>query len=220
MITESTILIDDFEDEVLSLLKSFNRIGWGKTKQNLREELKSLLNENNYISFHANYTGYLVTTVGSSYLYDVPLYKRGHLSSFRGKRVRIVCIQSGSWRFGYMAGVVCDTPEDKIIVSRCQPEKIYKFPSYVMAHRILYKSPRFMVFEPDNSICIFSRNEPCGFIDTSGWDSILIDGKVGQPVAILHHNPDGSIRGKRTGGYWIEKVYTSLREAIGELKYY
>ena len=220
MITKSTILIDDHEDEVLSVLKSFNRIGWGKTKQTLREKLESLLKEKNYISFHANYTGYVITTVGSSYLYDVPLYKRGHLSNFKGKRVRIVCMQSGSWRFGYMAGVVCDTPEEKIIVSRRQPERNYKFPDYVMAHRILYKSPRFMVFEPNNSIPIFSRNEPCGFIDTSGWDSILVDGKIGRPVATLDHNPDGSIRGKRTGGNWIETVYTSLREAIDELKYY
>tara|TARA_B100001250_G_scaffold396240_1_gene402021 strand:+ start:10941 stop:11600 length:660 start_codon:yes stop_codon:yes gene_type:complete len=219
MITESTMLADDFEDEVLSLLKTFNAMGWGKTKQNLRTDLESLLAGKNYISFSASYTGYLVGTVGASYLYDVPLYKRGHLSNFRGKRVRIVCTGSGSWRFGYMAGIVCDTPEDKLIVKRRQPKNIYTFPDYVHGHKTLYKSPRFMVFETNSSIRIFSKREPNGFINTSGWDSILVDGKIGRPVAILYHNPDGSIRSKRTGSFWSESVYSSLREAIDELKY-
>ena len=219
MISESTILIDDFKDSILSALKRFNSLGWGNKKQEFRDELISLLKKENYVSFSANYTGYLVTTVGSSYLYDVPLYKQGHLSRFKGKRVRIVCIRSGCWRFGYMAGVVCDSPKDKLIVRRRRPKRVYSFPEYVNGHKTLYKSPRFLVFETNSSIRILSRNEPQGFINTSGWDSILVDGKIGMPVATLEHNADGSVRGKKTGGWWPEHIYSSLREAIDDFKY-
>ena len=131
MITESTMLVDDFKDEVLSILKPFNaRAGWDKTKQALRRELVALLKTKNYVFFSSGYNRYLISTIGSSYLYDVPLYKRGHLSKFRSKRVRIVCTDSGrlSWR-GYMAGVVCESPADKVVVKRRQPKNIYTFPA-------------------------------------------------------------------------------------------
>jgi hypothetical protein len=40
---------------------------------------------------------YLVHQVGQSFLYDVPLNKRGRLAAFRGKRVRLVCLGSGTF---------------------------------------------------------------------------------------------------------------------------
>jgi len=44
----------------------------------------------------------------------VPVKKRGHLSPFRGQKVRIICTESGSsFRRGYMAGVVQESPPDK-----------------------------------------------------------------------------------------------------------
>lgn len=218
MITASTILIDDFKDEILTILEPFNaRKKWDKTKHNLRREFVALLKAKQYISFMSGHTRYLVSKVGSSYLYDVPLYKRGYLSNFKGKRVRIVCTDSGShsWR-GYMAGVISDSPPEKIVKKLNYK---YSFPEYVDSHKILYKSPRFMVLEPNKSIIILANADPSGYVQLSGFCSILVDGKRRSPIATLSRNADGSVKGKRIGRYSLEKVYPSLREAIDDLKY-
>lgn len=218
MINQTTILTDDFDDVILEELNTFNARSWGREKNSHRARLISLLTEKNYIFFYANYTGYLSTTVGSSYLYDVPLYKQGNLKMFRGKRVRIICIESGCWRRGYMAGIVGDTPQHKIIAKRRTPNTTYRFPDYVHAHRVLYRSLRFIVFHVKDSICIFSKNEPSGYINTDGWDSVLVDGKFGKPIATLAHDSNSHIRVKVLDRYFCEKTYSSVREAIDDIK--
>ena len=47
------------------------------------------------IEFVSDYSKYQLARVGASGLYDVPKNKRGHLSCFRGKTIRLVCIGSG-----------------------------------------------------------------------------------------------------------------------------
>jgi len=218
MITESTILIDDFEDEILTILEPFNaRKRWDKTKHALRHEFVSLLEAKEYISFWSGPTRYLVSRIGSSYLYDVPLYKRGNLSKFRGKRVRIVCTHTGnhSWR-KYMVGIVGDSPSEKIVRKLSY---VYSFPEYVRGQKVLYKSRRFLVAQANKDLIILSNEEPNGYIDLAGWDSILVDGKKSKPVATLNHSVDGTVRGKRRGGYWHEGVYSTLKEAVDDLKY-
>jgi len=216
MINKTTMLIDDFEDEVLNVLNSFrSRTRWNKAKNALRHELVALLKAKKYIFFSSGYARYQISTIGSSYLYDVPLYKRGHLFKFRGKRVRIVCTDSGShsWR-GYMVGVIGDSPQEKII------KKLYynySFPDYVHSHKVLYKSPRFMVLKSDKSILILSKLESSGYIKLSDWDSFLVDGTKGSPIATLNHNADGSFLGKVIGQPRAS-LYPSLREAIDTLK--
>ena len=214
MITQSTMLTDDFEDDILTVLKLMKVVG-GKKWQGLSVELINLLKAKGYVSFFSDHAHYKISKVGYSYLYDVPLYKRGHLSGFKGKRVRIVCTRSGSnFTRGYMAGVVGNSPPDKIVSKLTYK---YTFPSYVNSHEVIYKSPRFMVIKNNKAIEMLSKKEPKGFIDKNGWDSILVDGKIGLPIATINHNSDGTVSGKILG-WSLASVYPSLREAIDELK--
>ena len=50
-----------------------------------------------YIGMQVDPRAYLVHQVGQSFIYDVPLNKRGNLSVFRGKRIRIICLGSGAF---------------------------------------------------------------------------------------------------------------------------
>jgi len=213
------MLGDDFEDEVLILLKEFKNTTVNSAQRTeLRTDLEALLVRRKYISFHAHHRQYLITRVGTSYLYDVPLYRRGYLSNFRGKRVRVVCLDSGKYKYGYRAGLICDSPPDKIVEKPQRNKHNYSFPGYVKQHIVIYKSPRFMVIQANHSIQILAKFAAKGYIETTGWDSILIDGKIGEPIATLRHNIDGTIEGIKISWYSTPSVYTSLREAIDELK--
>lgn len=108
---------DEFVDDVLTLLKLLNaREGWNNEAKLHQEKLWKLLLSKGYIPFTAGYSDYIASAIGASYLYDVPMYKRGYLSKFRGKRIRVVCVGSGSHRYReYMAGIVGETPPDKLI---------------------------------------------------------------------------------------------------------
>ena len=212
MINSSTILPDEFDDEILVVLKAIDsRSKWDKKKHFLRDQLVELLKSKRYMYFFSSYSRYYISRVGESYLYDVPLYKRGNLSKFKGKRVRIVCTESGRHtNRTYMAGVIQDTPQEKIITKLTYR---YTFPDYVNSHEMIYKSPRFIVFHIDNKVRIFSEDASGGYIDIEGWDSILVDGKFGLPIATLSINKDGAVRGKHIR--WLgERTFDSLRDAI------
>ena len=111
------IMKDEFVDDVLALLRFLTaRKGWNNEAKLNQKKLWTLLDSKDYIYFTAGYSDYIASAIGDSYLYDVPMYKRGYLSKFRGKRIRVVCVGSGSHRYrDYMAGVVGDTPPDKLI---------------------------------------------------------------------------------------------------------
>ena len=111
----SIILEDDFNDEIHDSIKVLKTLTIrNKIKINLKAKLINLLKENSYIFFESNHTHYLTSRVFESYLYNVPVKQRGHLSPFRGQKVRIVCTESGPhFRRGYMAGVIQKSPLDK-----------------------------------------------------------------------------------------------------------
>ena len=111
----SIILEDDSNDEIHDSIKVLTALtARNKTKINLKAKLINLLKANGYIFFVSNYTHYVTSRVFESYLYNVPVNKRGHLSPFRGQKVRIICTESGShFRRGYMAGAVQDGSPDK-----------------------------------------------------------------------------------------------------------
>jgi len=221
MIDDSTMLEDDFHDSVLEILRLLNSHSvWSKEKRQLADELIKLLTSKDYVYFHVtNPYRYRVSTVGASYLYDVPLYKQGHLAQFRGHRVRIVCTHSGkNATRGIMVNAVSITPPEKVIEKL--PRKIvprYTFPGYIYDHEILYKSPRFVVFRINQKIKILSEDASDRYINTNGWNAILVDGKAGVPIATLRLADDGSVEGRRLRwNYHLE--YKHLREAIDELK--
>ena len=111
------IMKDEFVDDVLALLKLLTaRKGWNNEARLNQKKLWALLESKGYIDFTGSYNDYIASAIGDSYLYDVPMYKRGYLSKFRGKRIRVVCVASGPHRYrAYMAGLVGDTPPDKLI---------------------------------------------------------------------------------------------------------
>lgn len=193
MINKDSILHDNIEDDVSPLLHAMDECtGWTKEKRMIANQLVELLSKKKYICFSGSPYRYLCSQIGDYYLYDVPLYKQGYLKIFRGKRIRIVCVGSGRYTRTYMAGAVGDTPADLIVKKLTYK---YSFPSYATARKQLYKTRRFLVFEADNNLKVMTDKEPNGYIDLNEWDSILIDGKIGKPVAKFRHNPDGTVAG-------------------------
>ena len=218
MILEDLMLDDDFQDDVYPLLQQLrNSTSWNKKTHETKESLRSLLKSKGYVSIvTSNPNRYHVNSIGSSYLYDVPLDKRGHLERFRGKRVRIVCTGSGkhTWR-EVMAGPVYGSPADKIVVKR---ERKYQFPDYVDAFHCCYRSPRYRIIDipPDSSMTFLSwKNE---VIDLTGYSSLLIDGTLNAPIAAVRFNENKTI-GLKVAGHAIGRDHESLREAIDWANY-
>ena len=65
---------------------------WTTEKKALKDKLIEQLKEANYVFFNTSSRTALISNVGESCLYDVPLKKRGGLTRFAGKRVRLVCV--------------------------------------------------------------------------------------------------------------------------------
>ena len=66
-----------------------------------------------------------------------------------------------------MAGVICDSPPDKII---SKVDYNYTFPDYISSHKILYKSPRYMALKVNKQMPIFLKNSPTNYIDGNLYD--------------------------------------------------
>ena len=61
MITRSSILTDNFVDDVLPLLKLLNeRRLWNSDAKSYKEQLNTLLLSKGYIEFTTEYSGYIV----------------------------------------------------------------------------------------------------------------------------------------------------------------
>lgn len=199
MISEDAISADHLKDSAgLILLSMRNEGRWTTTKSRLRDDLVEQLSDEKYIAFEGSPYRYHITKVGESYLYDVPLYKQGFLKNYRGKRIRIVCVGSGRYTRTYMAGVVGDTPKNLIIKKL---EYTYTFPSYATLSEAIYKTRRFLLFKADKQLKIICNKEPNGYIELDDWDSILIDGRKGIPIAKARQNSDGSVDIRQLG--WL-----------------
>lgn len=218
MIDKKAILLDDYEDDVLSLLRKFKNTAINtKQREDLREQIKSVLIRRKYISFPSHYMRYHLTRVGTSYLYDVPLYKRGYLANFRGKRIRIICLYSGSLTYEYWAGTVYDSPQSKIIDKIPKRNSEYIFPGFLDNLSIIYRSPRYRVAMVDPSIKILCRSANRGYVETSGWEYVLFDGKRGEPVATLRFDQDGTTYAKGLNKWSQTSTHATLREAIDRI---
>ena len=108
MIHEDEMLEDVVDDAVRPYLSAFQRAAKNSVaKADAKAELVSVLKRHQYIQFVGHYWRYLASSVGDSYLYDVPMTKRGHLKAFRGQRVCVLCIESGDYRDRvYIVGAV------------------------------------------------------------------------------------------------------------------
>ena len=81
------------------------RTEWGAEQTGVLEQLIDMLGRKHYITFVGHPARYHLTQIGQSCLMDIPANKRGHLSVFRGKRIRLVCVSSGRFDRQLMAGV-------------------------------------------------------------------------------------------------------------------
>jgi len=218
MISDQTVLPDTLNDEAQPLIAELlDPVGWTAAKKEAQQKLRKMLLQKGYISFSSTYRRYLVSTVGASYLYDVPLYKKGNLESFKGKRVRVVCVASGPHtERTYMAGVVGDTPTE-LVVERL--ERKYDFPPFAEKLRVLYKSPRFRAVEIAPKLSIITEFRGGEAVDLNCWDALLLDGKLGMAVATLRLEGDaGAVEARHLR--WHPSVshrYDSIRAAIEEI---
>ena len=97
--------IDDLcIDKAGELMNAMHQIpSWTKAKQAIYDELVALLEKQKYIYFRGHFDKYHLSVIGSSCFYNVPDNRRGHLSIFRGKTIRLVCLGSGRYDRLYLA---------------------------------------------------------------------------------------------------------------------
>jgi hypothetical protein len=88
--------------------------GWGKRKQKAKSELLDYLASCGYIHFPGTYRQFFgIRCVGEQKVLDLPPTRKGVLSVFKGKRVRIICVGSGrSFLREYVAGQTSRSQSD------------------------------------------------------------------------------------------------------------
>ena len=201
---------DNFKDDISPYLKLLNnRKKWNSEAKEHLINLEKILNKKKYKSFTGNPYRYHLTKIGDSCLYDVPTYRKGALTEFRGKRIRVVCMSSGRYDRWLMAGVVGETPRNKIKIK----EKIeFVFPE-IGDHEITYFGRRHMVIRSKGKFPIKIHQGSNQLIDLKTCDLILLDGKECCPIATLSYQNEKSLIGKLVG-WTITESYLSISEAV------
>jgi hypothetical protein len=104
MFIKENVIEDLCTDEAGNLMKALHEIEtWTKSKRAIFDSLIKLLQKNDHIYFRGHPDKYHLSVIGSSCFYNIPLNRRGHLSVYRGKLVRLVCVGSGRYDREYMA---------------------------------------------------------------------------------------------------------------------
>jgi hypothetical protein len=204
---------DNIKDEAWPYLLRLNkRTSWNDESKDQLEKLKKFLKNKKYISFVGHPNRYHLTRIGDSCLYDVPTFRKGALTEFRGKRIRVVCVSSGRYDRLLMAGAVAVTPKNKIKIK----EKIsYVFPE-IGDHKIAYLGRRYMVIEAKGESPIKLYEGSFNSIDVKSCDLILLDGKEGCPIATFNYEPEDKVTGKLVGWSFPE-TFSDLRTGIREM---
>lgn len=89
------VLRDPRTDEIGRLLTAMEKFrSWVQARVELKQQVMSLMMSGEHAHFRADKRRFLLTRVGSSMLYRVPEQKTGNLAPFRGRLVRVVCVNS------------------------------------------------------------------------------------------------------------------------------
>ena len=204
---------DNIKDEAWPYLVRLNkRTSWNDESKQHLEELKIFLKNKNYISFVGHPKRYQLTQIGDSCLYDVPTYRKGALTEFRGKRIRVVCVSSGRYDRLLMAGAVGTTPKNKI---KIKEKNSYVFPE-IGDHKIAYLGRRYMVIEATGKFPIELYQGSFDSIDLKSCDLILLDGKDCCPIATFKFEADDKLIGKLVGWSFPE-TFSDLRTAVQKM---
>ena len=184
---------DNIKDEAWPYLLRLNkRTSWNDESKEHLEKLKIFLENKDYISFVGHPKRYHLTRIGDSCLYDVPTFRKGALTEFRGKRIRVVCVSSGRYDRLLMAGAVGATPKNKI---KTKEKVSYVFPE-IGDHKIAYLGRRYMAIEAKGKFPIELYQGSFDSIDLKSCDQILLDGKDCCPIATINYEPEKKVTGK------------------------
>lgn len=112
---------DTYDDCLGAKIRRIQEIsGWTAEKRRLQRELEVMSPYFGYVGLHVDPREYLLHLVGQSFQYHVPLNKRGRLAQFRGKRVRMVCLGSGTFTRWIRVG-----PVNPLDVEAGSPERTF-----------------------------------------------------------------------------------------------
>ena len=104
MFNPSEKIEDKCEDAAGQLMNALHQIPtWTTAKRAIYNELVELLESQKHIYFSGHPDKYHLSVIGSSCFYNVPDNRRGHLSIYRGKTIRLVCLGSGRYERSYLA---------------------------------------------------------------------------------------------------------------------
>ena len=207
-------LTDKIADEIVDDVRPFldalaDRKGWNDATKFALSELKKILKRKRYISFFGHPSRYHLTRIGDSCLYDVPVDRKGVLTGFRGKRVRLVCVSSGRFDRVLMAGVVSVTPPHLV---RSREKPIYVFPE-IGDHEIAYLGRRYMLIKSTGTTEIELHQGSSEVVDLTACDYVLFDGKECCPIATLKYENDEDLVGTLIDWSHGEK-FASIADAI------
>ena len=143
----------------------------------------------------------------------MPVDRKGVLTGFRGKRVRLVCVSSGRFDRVLMAGVVSVTPPHLV---RSREKPIYVFPE-IGDHEIAYLGKRYMLIKSTGRSAIDLHQGSFEVVDLSACDYVLLDGVGCCPFATLKCRADGVLVGTLIG--WKSgKEFVSIADAVRGMK--
>lgn len=91
VVQTSTVDLYRLLDDILKLKT------WTKKKYLLKDELSVLLDRMNYMEFKVDARNALLSQFGEHRTIEVPMDKRGHLQSMRGKKVHLICLGHGRY---------------------------------------------------------------------------------------------------------------------------
>ncbi len=99
MIRGSDLYNDIYHDQVGKLILHFNQLErWTKAKHEMSTQLRHLLSNSGYQLATGKRNEYrLHGGTGKSYIYKVPMNKRGVLSQHRGEFIRVVCVATNRY---------------------------------------------------------------------------------------------------------------------------
>ena len=201
---------DNLKDDISPYLRLLNsRKKWTSESKEHLANLEKILIKKKYKSFTGNPYRYHLTKIGDSCLYDVPTYRKGVLTEFRGKRIRVVCMSSGRYDRWLMAGVVGETPRNKIKVKK---KDKFIFPE-IGDHEITYLGRRYMMIRSKGNFPIEIHQGSIVLIDLESCDLILLDGTDCCPIATLRYQNENKLIGKLLGST-ITESFLSIPEAV------
>jgi hypothetical protein len=107
-------LPDTSDDKIGSLLAKVRAFEpWTLEKRRLVDSALKAMIAAKYLRITSHYLIYNLTRICQSCQYDIPDDRRGKLTAFRGKRVRMVCVERTDGGFGGRAFLVGPVPAER-----------------------------------------------------------------------------------------------------------